>query len=122
MANAINWFEIPATNFSRAKAFYSTIFNAELAVQEIMDNQMAFLPATENGVGGAIIQGEGYTPSAEGTVPYLNGGTDLNVVLEKVADAGGEVVLPKTQISEEIGYFAFFMDTEGNKVALHSPG
>ena len=121
MANAINWFEIPATNFSRAKAFYSTIFNAELAVQEIMDNQMAFLPATENGVGGAIIQGEGYTPSAEGTVPYLNGGTDLNVVLEKVADAGGEVVLPKTQISEEIGYFAFFMDTEGNKVALHSP-
>ncbi len=121
MANAINWFEIPATNFSRAKTFYSSIFKAELTVQDIMDTQMAFLPAEDGGVGGAIVQGEGYTPSATGTIPYLNGGTDLNGILERVADAGGEVVLPKTQISEEIGYFAFFMDTEGNKVALHSP-
>ena len=121
MANAINWFEIPATNLSRAKAFYGTILNAELAVQEIMDTQMAFLPAEDGAVGGAIVQGEGYIPSADGTIPYLNGGTDLSGILEKVADAGGEVVLPKTQISEEIGYFAFFMDTEGNKVALHSP-
>lgn len=121
MANAINWFEIPATNFSRAKAFYSSIFDAELAVQKIMDFEMAFLPAAEGGVGGAICHGEGYTPSAEGTIPYLNGGTDLSVVLERVVGAGGEVVLPKTQISEEIGYFAFFMDTEGNKIALHSP-
>lgn len=121
MANAINWFEIPATNFSRAKAFYSSIFDAELAVQKMMNDQMAFLPAEEGGVGGAIIQGEGYIPSAEGTIPYLNGGSDLNTILERVADAGGNVVLPKTQISEEIGYFAFFMDTEGNKIALHSP-
>jgi len=122
MANAINWFEIPATNFSRAKAFYSAILDAELAVQKIMNDQMAFLPAAEGGVGGAIIQGEGYTPSAEGTIPYLNGGSDLSTILERVVTAGGEVVQPKTQISEEVGYFAFFMDTEGNKIALHSPG
>lgn len=96
MANAINWFEIPATNFRRAKAFYSTIFDAELAVQKIMESEMAFLPAAEGGVGGAICYGEGYTPSAEGTIPYLNGGTDLNVILERVAGAGGEVVVPKT--------------------------
>ena len=122
MANAINWFEIPATNFSRAKKFYSSIFDAELAVQEMMGTQMAFLHATDGGVGGAICAGENYKPSADGTIPYLNGGDDLSTVLSRVAAAGGQVVVPKTQISEEIGYFAFFMDTEGNKVALHSQG
>lgn len=123
MANAINWFEIPATNFQRAKDFYSKIFSAELHVQNIMDNQMAFLPASQDGtsVGGAICAGEGYEPSATGTLPYLNGGEDLTGVLGRVNDAGGNVVLEKTKISDEIGYFALFMDTEGNKIALHSP-
>lgn len=122
MANAINWFEIPATNFSRAKKFYSNILNAELEDQEIMGTQMAFLPSDEGAVGGAICTGEDHVPSTKGTIPYLNGGDDLSTVLSRVESAGGQVVLPKTQISEEIGYFAFFMDTEGNKIALHSPG
>jgi predicted enzyme related to lactoylglutathione lyase len=120
MANAINWFEIPATNFDRAKKFYSSIFNAELHLEQIVDTQMAFLPVEEGGVGGAICAGKDHKPSAEGTIPYLNGGDDLNGVLNRVEAAGGQVVLPKTQISEEIGYYAFFMDTEGNKIALHS--
>lgn len=124
MANAINWFEIPATNFERAKDFYSKIFDAELHVQNIQDIQMAFLPADQDGksVGGAICKGEDHEPSAKGTLPYLNGGEDLSVMLERVNDAGGKVVLPKTKISDEIGFFATFMDTEGNKIALHSPG
>ena len=123
MANAINWFEIPATNFQRAKDFYSKIFNVEMPVQNIMDNQMAFLPAAQDGtsVGGAICSGEGYVPSATGTLPYLNGGEDLTGVLGRVNDAGGNVVLPKTKISDEIGFMAIFMDTEGNRIALHSP-
>lgn len=122
MANAINWFEIPATNFNRAKKFYSEIFEAELAVQEILDTKMAFFPAGEGEVGGAICHGEGHVPSTEGTIPYLNGGEDLSGVLGRVEAAGGEIVQPKTQISEEIGFFAFFLDTEGNKVALFSQG
>ena len=120
MANAINWFEIPATNFSRAKKFYSQILNEELQEQEIMGTQMAFFNATENGVGGAVCSGEDYKPSADGTVPYLNGGDDLGNILDRVEDAGGQVVVPKTKISDEIGYFAQFMDTEGNRIALHS--
>ena len=124
MANAINWFEIPATNFQRAKDFYSKLFDAELPVQNIMDNQMAFLPSDQDGksVGGAICTGEGYEPSAKGTMPYLNGGEDLSTMLGRINDAGGKVVLPKTKISDEIGFMAIFMDTEGNKIALHSPG
>ena len=121
MANAINWFEIPASNFDRAKNFYSSIFATEMATDTIMGNQMAFFTTTDGGVGGAVCQGEAYKPSAEGTVPYLNGGNDLAPVLDRVEAAGGKVVLPKTQISEEIGYMAIFFDTEGNKIALHSP-
>lgn len=84
---------------------------------------MAFLPATQDStsVGGGICAGEGYEPSAKGTLPYLNGGEDLAGVLGKVNEAGGNVVMEKTKISDEIGYFAVFMDTEGNKIALHSP-
>lgn len=124
MANAINWFEIPATNFQRAKDFYSKIFEVEMHVQNIMDSQMAFLPSSQDGksVGGAICCGEGYEPSDKGTLPYLNGGENLEGVLGRINDAGGNVVLPKTKISDEIGFMAIFMDTEGNKIALHSPG
>lgn len=121
MANAINWFEIPATNFDRAKNFYSEIFKAEMALNNINGLEMAFLNAPEGGVGGAIVKGESYIPSKEGTLPYLNGGENLATVLDRVESAGGTVVMPKTQISEEVGYMAVFMDTEGNRIALHSP-
>lgn len=121
MANAINWFEIPASNFDRAKKFYSSIFATEMPTETIMGNQMAFFPATDGGVGGAVCTGESYKPTADGTMPYLNGGEDLSPILGRVEEAGGTVVLPKTQISPEIGFMAIFFDTEGNKVALHSP-
>lgn len=121
MANAINWFEIPASNFSRAKDFYASIFESELHIQEVMETKMAFFNATDGGVGGAVCYGKNHTPSANGTIPYLNGGMDLSPILSRVENAGGTVVVPKTKISDEIGYFAFFMDTEGNKIALHSP-
>ena len=48
-------------------------------------------------VGGAICQGEGYVPSATGTLPYLNGGEDLSGVLNRINDAGGNVVVSKTK-------------------------
>ena len=121
MANAINWFEIPATNFERAKSFYSAIFATEMHTDTIMGNQMAFFTSTDGGVGGAVCAGEGYTPSADGTRPYLNAGQDLSGILERVEGAGGRVVLPKTRISEEIGFMAIFLDSEGNQIALHSP-
>jgi predicted enzyme related to lactoylglutathione lyase len=71
------------------------------------------------GVGGGLVQGDGYVPTAQGINVYLNGGDDLNSVLRKVEAAGGKVVLPKTSIGEN-GFMAFFLDTEGNKVGLHS--
>lgn len=120
MKNAINWFEIPATDFERAVKFYSTILGAELYTTDMGDYKMAMLPSEDKGLGGAIVSGEGCEPSQTGTLVYLNAGKDLSEILSKVEPNGGSVVMPKTLISEDIGYMATFIDTEGGKVALHS--
>ena len=121
MANAINWFEIPASNFERACGFYGQVLGADIPQQDMAGTMMGFLPATEQDVGGAVIFGEGYEPSAQGSIVYLNGGNDLSEPLSRVEGAGGSVVVPKTKISDAIGSFAMFMDTEGNRLAFHSP-
>lgn len=119
MANAINWFEIPVTDFARAKKFYSTIFGADMHEENMGPHQMGFFPG--EGVSGAIVKAEGYKPSADGALIYLAAGEDLTGVMNKIDSAGGKVVQPKTKVTDEIGYIAIFLDTEGNKVALHSP-
>ncbi len=121
MANAINWFEIPALDIKRAINFYNTIFDIELVSMEGGDGFPMGMFPVEDGVSGAVIAGEGYTPSAQGSIVYLNGGDDLNTVLDRVVAAGGQVELAKMDIGEN-GFVAFFKDTEGNKVGLHSMG
>ena len=121
MANAINWFEIPVSDIDRASKFYAEVLNGELNNMEITGTKMAFLPMEGEGVGGALCESEMHKPSQEGAVIYLNGGEDLADPLSRIEKAGGKVVMPKTKISDEIGYMAFFTDTEGNKVAFHSP-
>ncbi len=123
MANVISWFEIPAKNFERACSFYGAVLNGTVQEMDSPDGapvRMGFLPGTEPGVvGGAVVTGEGYEPNAQGAVVYLNGGDDLNVPLGRVEAAGGNVIVPKTSIGEN-GFFAQFMDTEGNRIAFHS--
>jgi len=120
MASAINWFEIPVKDFNRAKTFYETILGATMDPIEAMGMKSAFFPADlENGVGGCIIEGQGYEPTNKGSLVYLNGGEDLSVILSKVERAGGKIVLLKTAIGPH-GFMAHFEDIEGNKVGLHS--
>jgi len=121
MKNALNWFEIPAGNFERAKAFYEAVTGGPMHVEEMGGIRMAFFPCDQGAVGGAVCAADSYKPSTDGAVIYLNGGDDLSVPLARVPQAGGRVVMPKTLITPEIGYMAFFIDTEGNKVAFHSP-
>lgn len=119
MSNAINWFELPAKNFDRAVKFYSDVLASELQLMDNPQMKMAFFPTKDQGVGGCVTHGNGNMPNAEGTLVYLNGGEDLGIPLSRVEPAGGRVVMPKTSIGEN-GYMAIFMDTEGNRVALHS--
>lgn len=121
VTNAFNWVEIPVKDFDRARSFYGKIFDFDMPTHQMGPNQMGFLLHEQGkGVGGAIVKGEGYRPSAQGTLAYLNGGENLQVVLSRVESAGGKVVIPKTQITPELGFFAVFNDCEGNRVALHS--
>jgi len=122
MINAINWFEIPVTDFARAKKFYETLFNAEIMEMPFPGGKYGMLPCDmEKGIGGGIVQGEGFTPSDTGSIVYLNGGDDLNIPLGRIEQAGAKILLPKTSIGEN-GFMAHFIDTEGNRVALHSMG
>jgi predicted enzyme related to lactoylglutathione lyase len=120
MQNLINWFEIPATDCSRAVSFYKTILGVEIEESEMFGTKMGFFPSDGTNVSGAIVQGSDYKPSTDGIVAYLNGGNDLQNVLDKVENINGKVIVPKTQISPEMGYFGMFIDTEGNKIAVHS--
>ncbi len=117
--NFVTWFEIPAYNHYRSVAFYNYIYGIEITSVEINGLAMGFFPA-ESGIGGAIVTGPGCIPSEIGPLVYLNGGEDLNEVLSKVNMAGGRVIMEKTYISETAGYFALFIDSEGNRLALHS--
>jgi uncharacterized protein len=118
--NALNWFEIPSNDFERAKKFYETIIGGSMFTMKMGDADMAFFPMDEGEVGGAVIFHKDAKPSAEGTMVYLNAHPDLSVILSRVEKAGGKVVFPKTQITPEIGFMAVFLDSEGNRVALHS--
>ena len=121
MANVLNWFEIPVNNMERAVKFYRSIFGHESMYITNMDGfDMAFFPMEGEGVGGALVKGEWYKPTQDGSLIYLNGNPDLATVLDKVEAAGGKVIIPKRMITEEIGFMGVFIDVEGNRVALHS--
>jgi len=121
-ANSLNWFDIPANDINRAKTFYENIFDIKMDKQEMMGMKMAFFPA-EAGSGkanGCIAQSSNHKPSTDGAIVYLNANPSMDGVLKKIEAAGGKVVMPKTKINDDIGHMAFFIDSEGNKVALHS--
>lgn len=121
MKNAINWFEIPVKNLNESRLFYETILGAKMHLMEAMGMRSAFFDADlqGGGIGGCIIQGDGYEPSTQGSLIYLNGGDDLSIPLSKVEAAGGKILLAKTAIGPH-GFMAHFTDPEGNKVGLHS--
>lgn len=121
MKNAINWFEIPVNDYDRAKKFYSEVLDVEITDMEMPDGKYGTFPFDKdnNSVGGGLMQHEMAKPSADGSTLYLNGGDDLDIPLGRIEAAGGKVVMPKTSIGEN-GFMAQFMDTEGNRVALHS--
>lgn len=118
--HALNWFEIPVSDFARAKAFYETVLGRSIETMAMGPVTMGMLSSDPDAIGGAIVHSDGATPSRQGTLVYLNGGGDLAPMLARVEGAGGSVAVPKTEIGSDFGFFAHFIDTEGNKVGLHS--
>ncbi|MCJ8292341.1 MAG: VOC family protein [Crocinitomicaceae bacterium] len=121
MKTHVSIFEIPATDISRAVNFYQAILEVEIEKMEFPGIEMGLFPYQNQTVTGVIMKGEGYEPSASGVTIYLNGGDNLQTILDKVEVNGGKIIIPKTHHADENGYFAIFHDSEGNKLGLHSP-
>ncbi|PHN92896.1 glyoxalase [Maribacter sp. 6B07] len=121
MKSFISIFEIPATDITRAVNFYQAILDIEIEKMEFPEMQMGIFPYENQMVTGVIMKAEGYTPSANGITIYLNGGDNLQAILDKVQINGGEIMVPKSLHADESGYYAIFLDSEGNKMGLHSP-
>lgn len=123
--HAINWFELPVSNGNRAKKFYEMLFDYTMTTSEIGTSKMGFLlfDFQGGGKGGAIVYNpEFYTPSANGTLVYINAEPDLPLILDKVEAAGGKILTEKKIVTPDahLGYWATILDTEGNRFALHS--
>ena len=119
--NALNWFEIPAIDISRATKFYESIFEIKMEEMEMPDMKYAMFPfdPMKAKVAGGLAQSPMHVPSATGSIIYLNANPDLQKVFDRIENAGGKITMPKTSIGQN-GFMAFFTDTEGNTMALHS--
>jgi predicted enzyme related to lactoylglutathione lyase len=121
--NSLNWFEIPAIDIARATKFYESIFSIKMEpMGEMMGMKMVGFPY-EPGNGkasGALVNSDMHKPSMDGCVVYLNANPEIQTVIDRIESAGGKVIMPRTMIDENIGYMAFFIDSEGNKMALHA--
>ena len=117
--NPVNWFEIPVSDLSRARKFYEALCGGELAENEMNGSKMAWFPMEmgKPGAAGTLIQGEGYTPSHEGSLVYIHV-DKIDDALGRIGKAGGKTLVPRTSIGQ-YGFIAHFEDTEGNRVALH---
>jgi len=120
MHNLISIVEIPTTDFPRAIKFYQSILGITIEEVQMGDVKLGVLPNAEGTVHVVLAKGNDYKPTTDGAVLYLNAGKDLQSTLDKVEQSGGQVIVPKTEISAEMGFFALFIDTEGNKLGLHS--
>jgi uncharacterized protein len=121
--HAISWFEIPAKDINRAQKFYEIIFDITMTAIDLAQIQMRLFPIeNQMNIGGAVVYNDRfYKPSStDGPLVYLNGNPDLQTILDKIEGAGGKIIVPKTQISPDHGYMALFIDSEGNRMALHS--
>ena len=120
-ANAITWFQVPATDFGRAVKFYSSVLKKELREETMLGERMGIFPYDGEGVSGAVTEAPYLKPSLDGNNVFLHVDGELDQALARVEAAGGHVMTPKTLLGPDMGHFAVICDTEGNRIGLHSP-
>ena len=124
MQHAISWFEIGTNDLNRAQEFYETIFQIKMNAMDFPNIKMRLFPVEDpaNGISGALVDSGGFhkPSSTDGPLIYLNANPDVQFVLDRVEEAGGQILVQKTSISQEFGHIAVILDSEGNRVALHS--
>jgi predicted enzyme related to lactoylglutathione lyase len=123
--NVVGWFEIPVADMDRAIKFYETVFEFKIDRHKMDSVDMGWFPWIEDGLGsgGSLVStgNDFYKPSAEGTIVYFTAHSgDLKNELARVVPAGGRILVEKRMVGEGYGYMAVVLDTEGNRIALHS--
>lgn len=116
MEKLISWVEIPSNDFDRAVKFYGKVLKLELKAEDFGTEKMAYLPSGE----GAVIYEPNYKPSQNGVFVSLKVIDNIDSTLERIVLNGGKILKPKTKIEVEgKGYFAVFLDSEGNRLGLY---
>ncbi|HKW37908.1 MAG TPA: VOC family protein [Burkholderiales bacterium] len=120
MKNAVVWSEIAVSDLKRATAFYEKLLDGELKAEKFGPFEIALFPHASDGIGGCLMKGEGYEPSAKGTVTYLAAVPGIDAALERASSAGAKVLMPKMALPGNQGFIAHIRDCEGNRVGLHA--
>jgi len=118
MANQVVWFDIPALDLERAMRFYSRVLNIAVN-KEVPDMPMGVFAHDGPGVSGCVFVDEANRPSAEGPLLYFNVNGRLDEAIVAAAENGGKIVMPRHSIGP-YGDRAIVLDSEGNRIALHS--
>ena len=121
MKNLVAFFEILADDFERAVKFYEAILGVELdAVCDCGTEKMAFFPEENGQCPGAISWANDFCPSKDGVLIHFQV-ENMENTMKAIEKNGGKIIRPKTKIeAEDRGYFALFIDSEGNRLGLYS--
>lgn len=119
MERFISWTEIPVLNMERAKKFYSDLFGVNYFDMQVGNTNYAIINFEPETNSAALVQGEGFEPCEKGVTIYLNAEPDMSKIIKKVEPAGGKLIVDKTYFGNGVGYIAFIIDSEGNKIGLH---
>ncbi len=119
MSNQIVWVDIPVKDLDRAIKFYSAVLGAPVKKEQLPEMAIGILPHQDGEVGGCLFKREGEEPSQKGPLLYLNANGRLDQTIAAVESNGGKVLVPKHAIGP-YGSRAIVLDSEGNRVALHS--
>jgi len=119
MSHTICWTDIPVTNLGRAIKFYSAVLGAPITKESGPGFEHGMLPHAENTVTGCLAEMDDNRPSQQGPLVYLSVEGRLDAAIKAVPANGGKILKEKHQIGP-YGFRAVIVDSEGNRIALHS--
>lgn len=123
MQHAVNWFEIPVADLTRAMKFYEAMTGAKMRREAFgpPGEEMAiFEVETQEGISGCLLSSPDAKPAQAGTTVYLNAEPSIDAWIERAQKAGAKILTPKTALPPGMGFFAHILDSEGNRVGLHA--
>jgi predicted enzyme related to lactoylglutathione lyase len=121
MSNVIIWADIPVVDMPRAMKFYEHVTGEKVHQFPGMEDVAVIGDPTA----GPLISADLYLggkPSKDGATVYINPNGDIDGLLARVVEAGGEIERPKAFMGPMVGWIGTFFDTEGNRIGVQMAG